>query len=276
MAVFQKYRTWVWALFLVFIGTDVCRADVAITFLDDQLRLARVELAGKITKADVGKFAQLVALIRPSFEVVQVDLDSPGGDVFAAMQIGEIVRRDWLWTSVSGELAAKGCMSACVLVLAAGATRIVGSDSRVGIHRPYFDQVLFAGLDRAQAKAKYDALSQSVAAYLAKMGMSERLNQEMMKVPSSGIRLLSYDEVEAFGLSGEDAGYSEWNRAKSVAKHGEAKMKEFDAWLVRSKEYLSRCTRSSSKFDEKLWLRCSEEFSSRFPNPLFQNLLKSQ
>lgn len=96
-------------------------------------------------------------------------------------------------------------MSACVLILAAGAVRIVGHDSRVGIHRPYFDQVLFAGLDRSQAKAKYDALSQSVAAYLAKMGMSDRLHQDMMKVPSNESRLLSYDDMKAFNLSGEDA-----------------------------------------------------------------------
>jgi hypothetical protein len=100
------------------------------------------------------------------------------------------------------------------------------------------------------------------------MGMSERLHQEMMKVPSSEIRLLTYDESRAFNLSGEDAGYSEWIRAKNVAKYGEAKVKEHDAWLTRQNEYIARCTRSSSRFDEKLWLRCAEDFGSRFPNPL--------
>lgn len=268
MIVLQKCRKWVCALFLVFIGTEVCRSDIRITALDYKGRFARIELTGRITKSDVPRFAQLVALLRPNFEVVDVNLDSPGGDVFAAIQIGEIVRKEWLMTAVPDEPPAEGCMSACVLILAAGAVRIVGGNSRVGIHRPYFDQVLFAGLDRTQAKAKYDTLSQSVATYLAKMGMSERLHQEMMKVPSSGMRLLSYDEANAFNLSGEDAGYSEWLRAKNVAKYGEAKMKEFDAWRMRSEEYVSRCTRSSTKFDEKLWLQCSEEFSSRFPNPL--------
>jgi hypothetical protein len=268
MAVLGKSRKWFWALFLVFMGTDVCRPDVKIIGLDVQNRWARIEITGRITKTDVENFAKLVALLRPNVELLDVNLDSPGGDVFAAMQIGEIVRRDWLMTSVPDEPPAKGCMSACVLILAAGAVRALGSDSRVGIHRPYFDQVLFAGLDRTQAKAKYDALSQSVAAYLAKMGMSERLHQEMMKVPSSGIRLLSYDESKALNLSGEDAGYSEWIRAKNVAKYGEEKMKEHDAWLMREKEYMARCTRSSSKFDEKLWLRCAEEFSASFPSPL--------
>jgi hypothetical protein len=100
------------------------------------------------------------------------------------------------------------------------------------------------------------------------MGMSERLHQEMMKVPSSESRLLSYDEMKTLNLSGEDAGYSEWRRAKNVAKYGDSKMKEFDAWLTHEKEYVARCMGPSSKFDEELWMRCVEEFSSRYRNPL--------
>jgi hypothetical protein len=100
------------------------------------------------------------------------------------------------------------------------------------------------------------------------MGMSERLYQEMMKVPSNRIRPLSYNETEAFNLSGEDPGYSEWRRARNVAKHGEAKMKEFDAWLIRQKDFVARCMGSSSGVE--LSLRCDKEFQSKFPNPLFR------
>jgi len=157
MAVFHKYAKWFLALFLVFVGTDVCRSDVKIA-AGDKGGIARIELTGKITKTDVEKFEKLVALLRPMFDIVQVDLDSPGGDVFAAMQLGEIVRTNWLHTVVSDEPPAKGCMSACVLILAAGAVRIIGDVPKIGIHRPYFDEILFAGLDRTQAKAKYDAI----------------------------------------------------------------------------------------------------------------------
>ena len=270
MAGLPKYRKWIWALLLMLMGTDACRAEIEIKAVDDKGRFARIEISGKITRADVGKFAQLVARLRPNFEILDVDLDFPGGDVLAAMQIGEIVRGDWLWTTVPAEPPAKGCMSACVMILAAGAVRVVGADSRVGIHRPFFDHILFAGLDRAQAKAKYDVLSQSVAAYLTKMGMSERLYQEMMKVPSSELRFLSYDDMTALNLEGQDPGYAEWIRAKNVARYGEAKMKEFDAWLVRQNEYLSRCRSSSRPEDDEkeVWLRCVKEFSSRFPSPL--------
>jgi membrane-bound ClpP family serine protease len=141
------------ALFLVLMGTDACRSDVKIISASDKGVIARIELTGQITKAEIGKFEKVVALLRPIFDIVQVDLDSPGGDVLAAMQMGEIIRTNWLHTVVSDEPPAKGCMSACVLILAAGAVRMMGDNPKVGIHRPYFDQGLFAGLDQAQAKA---------------------------------------------------------------------------------------------------------------------------
>lgn len=267
MFVMQKYLKWILAVYLVITGADACRAEIGIYSIDDTGAFARIEVTGSITKADVEKFNKLEASLRPAFQILGVELDSPGGDVFAAMQIGETIRRDWLWTSVSDEPTASGCMSACVLILAAGANRILGDDSRVGVHRPFFDPVLFAGLDQTQAKAKYDELSRSVGAYLVKMGMSGLLFQEMMRVPSNEVRLLSSDESKAFNLSGEDPGYSEWIRAKNIAKYGETKMKEHDAWAAREKEYVAGCMSSSSSFDEKLWLRCAKEFESRFPNP---------
>ncbi len=206
MIALRGCRTWLWAAFLVLMGMDAGRAGVEVIALDDKGRFARIEISGKIVPSDVDKFALLVSRLRPDFEIVDVDLNSSGGDVLAAMQIGEIVRREWLWTTVPDGPPPKGCLSACVLILAAGAVRVVSAESRVGIHRPYFDHVLFAGLDRAQAKSKYDALSQSVAAYLAKMGIPERLYQEMMKVPSSEVRVLSYDDMTALNLDGPGPG----------------------------------------------------------------------
>lgn len=270
MIALRGCRAWLWAAFLVLMGMDAGRAGVEVIALDDKGRFARIEISGKIVPSDVDKFALLVSRLRPDFEIVDVDLSSSGGDVLAAMQIGEIVRREWLWTTVPDGPPPKGCLSACVLILAAGAVRVVSAESRVGIHRPYFDHVLFAGLDRAQAKSKYDALSQSVAAYLAKMGIPERLYQEMMKVPSSEIRVLSPDDMTALNLDGQDPGYAEWIRARNIARFGEDKMKQFDAWLARQDEYVSRCRSARRPEDDEreVWQRCIREFGSKFPSPL--------
>src|SRR5215472_10853235 len=113
------------ALLFLLMGANVCSSEVKISRIDDKGRFATIQLTDRITPADATSFTQVTALLRPNFDVVEVELDSAGGDVFAAMQIGTIIRKDWLWTAVPDEPPAKGCLSACVLVLAAGAVRII-------------------------------------------------------------------------------------------------------------------------------------------------------
>jgi hypothetical protein len=139
----RKWLHWVFAFYLTIVTTDVCRAEIDIYTADETGTFARIAIQDSLTKADVQRFTELEALLRPMFEILGVELNSPGGDVIAAMQIGEIIRKDWLWTSVSDEPQAEGCLSACVLIFAAGANRILGGDSRVGIHRPRFDPIQF-------------------------------------------------------------------------------------------------------------------------------------
>jgi hypothetical protein len=68
MAVFHKYPKWFLALFLVLMGTDACRSDVKIISASDKGVIARIELTGQITKAEIGKFEKVVALLRPIFD----------------------------------------------------------------------------------------------------------------------------------------------------------------------------------------------------------------
>src|SRR5215204_3886092 len=94
----NKLGKGLFAVTLILLGAGgTCRADVKVSALSENF--ARLEVTGTITKSDVARFSELVALLRPAFEILDVDLNSPGGDVFAAMQIGEIVRREWLMTS---------------------------------------------------------------------------------------------------------------------------------------------------------------------------------
>lgn len=243
--------------------TNPAYADVSVANLDDKGRFARIEITGEISRSDVKTFANIVGVLSPRFEVVDVELNSPGGDVLAAMEIGNLVRKEWMWTTAPDDPGTE-CASACVFIFAAGARRIAGSESKIGIHRPHFEEQLFSGLDRDHAQVKYDQLSQSVQAYLAKMGMSGQLFIEMMRVPSNKIRMLSYQELNGFSLVGEDPGYDEWVRAKNVAKYGEQKMKEFDAWLDRRDPFVTQCQSSGRSV-----LDCNAEFDRRYPNPVF-------
>jgi hypothetical protein len=147
-------------------------------------------ISGEITNADVERFKFVADVADHWSNVTTVSLDSEGGSVTAAMAIDDIIRKKWFWTDV--EDSGQKCYSACVLILAAGAIRIAGSGSVVGIHRPYFDPIQFADLTREQAQLKYSELTDLERGYLTSMGMSDRLFAAMMAVPSGQMRTLSY------------------------------------------------------------------------------------
>jgi hypothetical protein len=183
--------------------------------LDDKGRFAYIELSGEITRADVEQFRKLATFLVQHFETVTANLDSSGGDLLAAIEIGNIVRDNWIWTAVEDNAE---CSSACVFVLAAGAERITGGLSLVRIHRPRFDAELFGQLGQSQAKSKYDRLIGQVRGYLSRMGMSEQLFQAMMAVRSDEARTLTLAEMKDINLVGEDPGYVEWMRAKEAKR----------------------------------------------------------
>ena len=66
---------------------------------------------------------------------LRVDVDSPGGQLFAALEIGRLLRHET--ASVRVERGA-ACISACVFVLMGGIERYVAADARIGLHRPSF------------------------------------------------------------------------------------------------------------------------------------------
>src|SRR5690348_3816092 len=71
----------------------------------------------------------------PSIPLVPLTLqivDSPGGDVVAAMQAGRILRRELAHTVVAIDSI---CASACVFMYLGGVYRT--SFGKIGLHRPY-------------------------------------------------------------------------------------------------------------------------------------------
>jgi hypothetical protein len=82
---------------------------------------------------------------------ISVELNSPGGDVSEAMQIGRLLRQRFMYTFV---LADHECASACVLILMAGVGRMPMPSSRVGLHRSTFDPAYFASLTPEQGRGK--------------------------------------------------------------------------------------------------------------------------
>jgi hypothetical protein len=180
--------------------------------LDRDARVGGVEIHGPIGKAVANQAVKLIRSIRPDVDELTVFLSSPGGDVLAAIELGEEVRKQWAWTAVddNGE-----CFGACVLVLAAGVRRTAAPEN-VGLQRMNFDQKEFASMSRDRAKQKNTALAKKVETYLARMGMPKKLFQEMTAQQSSDkVRLLDAGRLKTLGLDGTDPAYEQWMRANN-------------------------------------------------------------
>lgn len=173
---------------------------------------------------------------------VGVMLDCPGGDIFAAMKIGRHLRamRAIAWVDSNGR-----CLSACVLVLAGAVSRQIGDGARVGIHRPYSDSTEPRTFGEQQAK--YDEVHRSVRAYLLEMNVPESLFDDMVRVPSSQMQLLSKKALNDYGLSGIDPVEADLrdaaaardrglSRVEYLRRKGAAQMECGKSWEVRPEQ----------------------------------------
>ena len=208
-----------------------------------------IEISGPLTKdapdrlrAVLDHAIALNARARAKPEALPVYLNSPGGSVLAAIEMGETIRELGVATHIDD--MAK-CASACALVFAGGVQRSTSNRSAsIGIHRPYFPSEMFAKLDRAEARERYDELTQRVRDYLQRMGMSDRLFERMLRIPSNTIEWLKISEAKELGLIGEDPAFAEWVRARRKRDLGEREAQRFELFgaCLRDREE-SECLR---------------------------------
>lgn len=202
----------------------------------------------------------------PEFARPFVSLNSPGGDVDAAMAIGRELRAKDLSTVVS---KSDQCNSACVLVLAGGVRRSAVA-GRIGIHRPHFDEMPFAALSAADARSAYERMSDAVRKYLSDMGIADQLYLDMLKVSSDDARFLTEDEMTAYGLVGEDPAWAEYRRAYQVSSVGFAQYEENQAFTATvldcyndSRLSTTACDTDVTRRWERAMTECVSASSSR-------------
>jgi hypothetical protein len=203
------------ALALVFCLYPLARAGVEVGSGDE--KLWRFVVTGEITETD----ALFIESVIPVWEqagrergrtpAVMVNLDSDGGSVRAAMRIGRALRKLDALVRVS---EAGKCMSSCVFVLAGAGRRGVYEGGQVGIHRPYMPEASKTTPDLE--RARYKALQAEVAAFLADSDIDLRLFRDMMLIPPDRIRVLTPQELEAYGLD-DDAPHVQESDAKNEA-----------------------------------------------------------
>jgi len=155
-----------------------------------------IVLKGTIEPGDVAKVKQaLEGIDNRNGNKLLFTITSRGGNAPAAMAIGRMLRQSNSTVSVLGE-----CSGACVLVLAGGIERT--PSSRVGIKRPRAMDI--KSPESEEMQRRYPDIEARVREYLKEMGRPGGLFAAMMKVPPGELRILSPEEILAYGLWGPD------------------------------------------------------------------------
>jgi hypothetical protein len=206
---------------------------------DNKIFSARIEISGPISKADLQKLVKLIpyaiesSLAKKNNSVVArpvVLLNSLGGDLNAAMEMGRILRKHFSWTMVA---SGAECSSSCILLLAGGATRHAYGDTlRLGIHRHRYDANTFSRLSPTAAKEKYDQQLVMIRDYLGQMGISDALFIEMSQISSGSIKYLSRARADELNLLGDDPAWVEWFRSKEIQRFGDTWVRARDVYIA--------------------------------------------
>jgi hypothetical protein len=183
--------------------------DIAPITTDVPARKADGALAKPMTFA-LGKNGRLIAtgMIAPGSAaafasevnargeyIKTVVLNSPGGSVGDALEMGRLIRAKGFATEVEKD---KICVSSCPLIFVGGAKRSAGANAIIGVHQ------VFAP-DPAEA-ARHDTMSeaQRVSArcqrYLADMGVDLKMWVHAMETPKDRLFIFSATELRELNI----------------------------------------------------------------------------
>lgn len=155
--------------------------------------IARID--GPIEPGDVEKF---VSLLKGDGQLLLVELNSPGGDIRAAIKLGRYMREGQIHVQVpQGGL----CASACFFIFLGGSGRLATSaedfESRtagpVGLHRPYLTQPTSTTTSK-----QVDGMA-LIKKYLEYKMVPGNLIDKMLSRPSNDIYWLTQADLDLLG-----------------------------------------------------------------------------
>ena len=179
--------------------------------------ILRIAVTGTIAPADSIYFNVIARTLDSKYKKwwAVVELDSRGGSVQAALEIGTIVRERGFAALVD---AGASCMSACVYILAGAPKRIVNQRAAIGIHRPYDpnDTVDTAALQRQ----KQIELGKRITAFLQTMSVPTRLYEDSVFIAPDRMKILTPTEIATYGLNANDPSFDEADEVREAKSLG--------------------------------------------------------
>jgi hypothetical protein len=251
---------------ITFISSSEANANVSLLVFrrtGKGIHLIAYSISGEITSMDVNQVKNIVQS-KGAWDELYFRLNSSGGDIHAAMEIGKLLRKARATCVIpSGEK----CYSACVFVLSGAVKRTVIGE--VGIHRPYSTYV--GKRDYESTQNEYRRTETAVRTYLREMNLPEQLFEAMVRVPPEEIRVLSHKELEAFGLSGTDPVEQETEDATDASYYGISKTE-----YIRRKASLDRVCPSPDLYSAdsvaqvSAWFDCRQAYMFGLDIPTYK------
>lgn len=169
-----------------------------------------VHLEGEIDAGAPDRLSKALEGIEGS---IVVWLNSPGGNLFAGMQLGRVIRSRGGWTHVINPrtLLAGECYSACAMTFLGGVYRFNDNGARYGVHRAALPTRAAGSPDLV------GELSPAVGAYMREMGVDDRLLTLWGKAAPDEMYVLSQREAEDLRVANNGRKLPEWRVATSAA-----------------------------------------------------------
>jgi ATP-dependent protease ClpP protease subunit len=141
-----------------------------------------------------------------------IDVDSPGGELFATLEIGRLLRAEGASITVG---PGASCLSSCVFLLMGAIERHISGTARVGIHRPSLRAPQPGEAGHGSEDAIVAAMSEQLVRYAQQMNVPRTIIDAMMAVPPDRFEFLSAAELATYGISARDTVALEERRARS-------------------------------------------------------------
>lgn len=151
---------------------------------------------------DPGAAARFSTEIEARGEYVKtVVLDSPGGSVMDALEIGALIQEKGLATKVA---AGHLCASSCPIVFASGAERFASAESAIGVHQIYaasmggstMDALAVAGVAMSDAQST----TAEITRHLTKSGVDPAMWLHALDTPPNRLYYFSLEEMQRLKL----------------------------------------------------------------------------
>lgn len=158
-----------------------------------------LKLTGSIDPGSSQRFADEIAARGEYVETVV--LDSPGGSVMDALEIGALIQEKALATKV---VAGNLCASSCPIIFASGAERIASPDAAIGVHQIYAaslgdgaaDAIAVAGIAMSDAQAT----TARITRHLMISGVDPEMWLHALDTPPDRLYYFSTEEMERLKL----------------------------------------------------------------------------